>query len=179
MRLFCLQLEASCLQWSIFTDSVMTILAFSLTVGAFFLTALAFFLQLELFCLQWVVLQRCLSSLSWLAKGICLSRLVAQALYPPYRAIGYSYTLSLFDFQVYHPIALYPPYRPIFKTNRGVSHVKLPFEGYRAIGGYSSYSVAVSRYTAPLSFPGVEKKVQKATRLGATVLRASERAICL
>ena len=36
---------------------------------------------------------------------------------------------------------------------RGVSHVKLPSEGYRAIGGYSSYSIAVSRYTAPLSEP--------------------------
>ena len=30
-------------------------------------------------------------------------------------------------------------------------HVKLPSEGYRAIGGYSSHSIAVSRYTAPLS----------------------------
>ena len=32
----------------------------------------------------------------------------------------------------------------------GVSHLKLPSEGYRAIGGYSSYSIAISRYTAPL-----------------------------
>ena len=36
--------------------------------------------------------------------------LVAQALCPPpYRAVGYSYTLSLFVFEVQHPIALYPP----------------------------------------------------------------------
>ena len=34
---------------------------------------------------------------------------------------------------------------------RGVSHVKLPSEGYRPIGGYKSYSITVSRYTAPLS----------------------------
>ena len=34
--------------------------------------------------------------------------LVAQALYPPYRAVGYSYTQSLSVFQVSHPIALYP-----------------------------------------------------------------------
>ena len=33
---------------------------------------------------------------------------------------------------------------------RGVSHIKLHSEGYRAIGGYSSYSIAVLRYTAPL-----------------------------
>ena len=37
----------------------------------------------------------------------------------------------------------------------GVSHVKLPSEGYRAIGGYSSYSIAVSRYTAPLRVGGL------------------------
>ena len=36
------------------------------------------------------------------------------------------------------------------KVRGGVSHVKLLSEGYRAIGGYSSYSIAVSRYTAPL-----------------------------
>ena len=80
------------------------------------------------------------------------SSLVAQALYPPYRAIGYSHTLSLFVFQVSHPIAA-----PIALTIacmqnkiRGVSHVKLPSGGYRAIGGYNSYSIAVSRKTAPL-----------------------------
>ena len=43
------------------------------------------------------------------------------------------------------------------KTKQGgVSHVKLPSEGYRAIGGYSSYSIAVSRYTAPLRPEGGE-----------------------
>ena len=40
---------------------------------------------------------------------------------------------------------------PKNKMSGGVSHVKLPSKGYRAIGGYSSYSSAVSRYTAPLS----------------------------
>ena len=40
------------------------------------------------------------------------------------------------------------------KGGVGVSHVKLPSEGYRAIGGYGSYSIAVSRYTAPLRWVG-------------------------
>ena len=35
--------------------------------------------------------------------------LVAQALHPPYRAVGSRYTLPLFVFQVHHPIALHPP----------------------------------------------------------------------
>ena len=84
---------------------------------------------------------------------------MAQALYPPYRAIGYSYTLSLFGFPGIAPYRAIPPIQtPIALTFpcmqskiRGVSQVKLPSEGYRAIGGYSSYSIAVSRYTAPLS----------------------------
>ena len=36
--------------------------------------------------------------------------------------------------------------------------MKLPSQRYRAIGGYSSYSIAVSRYTAPLSFFGTGKR---------------------
>ena len=57
----------------------------------------------------------------------------------PYRAIP----------PIQTPIAL--PFACLQYEVRGVSHVKLPSEGYRAIGGYSSYSIAVSRYTAPLS----------------------------
>ena len=85
---------------------------------------------------------------------------MAQALYPPYRAIGYSYTLSLFVFRFctlsrYTPPPPTDPYRIDIaciqnKIRGGVSHVKLPSEGYRAIGGYRSYSIAISRYTAPL-----------------------------
>ena len=38
---------------------------------------------------------------------------VTQALYPPLsRCRVYCYTISLFVFQVWHPIALYPPYVP-------------------------------------------------------------------
>ena len=50
MRLFCLQLEASCLQWSFFC-SQLTILAFVLTIGAFLLTTLAVFLTIGAFLL--------------------------------------------------------------------------------------------------------------------------------
>ena len=49
MRLFCLQLEASCLQWS-FLYLQLTTLAFLLTIGALLLTVL---LTVGAFCLQW------------------------------------------------------------------------------------------------------------------------------
>ena len=52
MRLFRLQLEVSCLQWSFF-HLQLTTLAFLLAVGAFLLTASVFHLQLEFFCFQW------------------------------------------------------------------------------------------------------------------------------
>ena len=33
------------------------------------------------------------------------------------------------------------------RSKEGVSHVKLPSEGYRAFGGFCSYSIAVSLHT--------------------------------
>ena len=78
---------------------------------------------------------------------------------PPPRAIGYSYTLSLFVPRIAPYLAVPPIQTPVAltcclhaKQNKGgVSHVKLPSEGHRTIGGYRSYGIATSRYTAPLS----------------------------
>ena len=53
MQLFCLQLKASCLQWS-FSYSQLANLAFLLSrVGVFCLQFKLSYLQLELFGLQW------------------------------------------------------------------------------------------------------------------------------
>ena len=53
VHLFCLQLEASCLQWSFFYLQL-TILGFLLTIRAFFTYNFSFFyLHLDHFCLQW------------------------------------------------------------------------------------------------------------------------------
>ena len=58
---FCLQLEASCLQWSFFTYSCVLELfclqlePFLLTVGAFCLAySWSFLLTVKLLCLQWL-----------------------------------------------------------------------------------------------------------------------------
>ena len=47
----------------------------------------------------------------------------------------------------------------------GVSHVKLPSERYRGIGGYSSYSIAISRYTAPLRLPATKTAAGKEVKV--------------
>ena len=62
-------------------------------------------------------------------------------------------------FSRYSTLSRYTPHKDPYRIDTacmqnkigGVSHVKLPSEGYRALAGYSSYSIAVSRYTAPLS----------------------------
>ena len=59
MQLVCLQLEASCLQWSFSTYNsvwehfLLTIGTSLLATAAFLLTIETFYLQLRLFCLQW------------------------------------------------------------------------------------------------------------------------------
>ena len=65
---------------------------------------------------------------------------MAQPLDPHHRAIGYSYTYRTYVFQVSQGIALHPPPRicPIAAEGRGwqgVSQLKLPSGGYRAIRG--------------------------------------------
>ena len=66
--------------------------------------------------------------------------LVAQPLDPPYRARGYRYTYRTYVFQVSQGIGLVPPQIcPIAAEGtgwQGVSQLKLPSEGYRAIRGY-------------------------------------------
>ena len=80
---------------------------------------------------------------------------MAQPLDPPYRAIGYSYTYRTYVFQVSQGIALYPPKfalsLPRGGGGRGVSQLKLPSGGYRAIWGIAEIvsPIAAERATKP------------------------------
>ena len=65
---------------------------------------------------------------------------ILQPLDPPYRATGYRYTYRTYVFQgIARYRAIPPEIGPITAEGRGwqgVSQLKLPSGGYRAIGGY-------------------------------------------
>ena len=65
---------------------------------------------------------------------------MAQPLDRPYRAIGYGYTYRTYVFQVAGYRAIRPEICPVTAEGtgwQGVSQLKLPSRGYRAIRGVS------------------------------------------